>query len=205
MGRAEAKLERAGAALEKARLAVENFDAWADNQRQELMRQADEAEQWYRWREHQLNELHEEAGEKAQGRREGSAETPGSKAAVSGRILGDLLPRVHEILEQMQGNPEVVERLAQLAAGLESAWQELHSGGGTTAEQFDIGSDAVHDACDGGPNQGAREQGEAGKAGHGGQGPATVGWEPEGPGRWTRARPGARRTGGRRHRASGGQ
>ncbi len=196
MGRAEAKLERAAAALGRARLALESFDEWADHQRQQLARQVDEAEQWHRWREQQLHDLHEEAGEKAQGRRESSARATGGKADISGRILGDLLPQVHEIREHLQGNPEVVERLSILAAGLESAGQDLHGRGGAAVEQFDIGSDTMRETCDGEQKPAGTGQSGASGARHGGKGPGAVAWEPEGPGRWTRARHGAQHTGG---------
>ncbi len=191
MGRAEAKLEKAAAALERARLAVEEFDAWTDARRAELVQKSEEAERWYRWREHQLDGLHEEAGGMAQGRRGDAAGTAGSRTAVSGRILDDLLPQVQDILEHVQGNPEIVERLSLLAAGLASAGHELGSSGAGTAEQFDIGGDDGD--CMGCADERGGTVATSGDTAndHGrSKGGAAAGWKPEGPGRWARAKPG---------------
>ncbi len=190
MGRAEAKLEKAGNALERARLAVDEFDAWADARREELVHRAQEAEGWYRWRERQLRDLHEEAGEKVQGRRGGTSATSGCSAAVSGRIMHELLPEIREIIEFAQGNPEIIERLSNLAAGLEGAGQELGDDPRAAAERFDIGDDD-----DGVPGDWGTDDGDVDMqrtTGRGEREPRddeTTGWRPEGAGRWSRARP----------------
>ncbi len=55
------------------------------------------------------------------------SELAGRRAAVSGRIKQEIIPELQAILEYVQGNPEIVERISQVTAGLESAGEELDS------------------------------------------------------------------------------
>ncbi len=189
LGRAEARLEKAGNALERARLAVEEFDKWAEARREELVHQVGEAESWYRWRESQLDDLHEEAGGKAQGRKGGAPGPSGCVAAVSGRIMHELLPEIRGIIEFAQGNPEIIDRLSNLAAGLEGAGQELGEDQRGATERYDIGDDdcdrLVDDEDDG---MGASPRQDMDRDGQEPRGKGATGWRPEGLGRWTRTR-----------------
>ncbi len=191
MGRAEAKLEKAAAALTRARLAVDEFDEWAASQRSALVNKMEEADRWYRWRQSQLDELHGEAGNRVSDR---GGQPAGRHAVVSGRIKQEMLPELQAVLEYVQGNPEIVERLAHIAAGLESAGEELESPHDKAAERYDIGD------CDSDGEPGWEDDlGAAGTSGPGercgdsacGPGARTARpeWKPEGAGRWSRATP----------------
>jgi hypothetical protein len=88
-----------------------------------------------------MEELHEEAAGRACGRRGGAGGSARCSAEMSGRIAEEWLPEVQALLEHLQGNPEVEERLANLAAGMQSATQEAHGSRDGPAEQYDIGGD----------------------------------------------------------------
>ncbi len=196
MGRAQAKLDRAGAALTKARIAVDEFDVWVDNHRKELIRQKDDADAWYRWRQQQLEDLHREASGKIKCGGDGGGEDTTGSAVVSGRLIGDLLPKVHALMEYVQGNPEIEERLAGIAEGLQCAGRDLEATRKGTPEHYDIGNG---DAW----NQGGNQEGSG--HGWGSDGDECMGttsydcegekggkavWRPEGEGRWSRAKVG---------------
>ncbi len=191
MGRAQTKLDRAQAALTRARLAIDNFDTWVEERRAELVQQKDEADRWYRWRVQQLDLLHAEAGEKAAGK---PAAPPGTEgAAIAGRIHDEWLPAVHAILEHVQGNPEIEERLASLAAGLQCAGRELDNAQPNAAECYDIGADdewrwqqddgdGLHDGMDDAGNEAADDGPKTATRG------GAAAWRSEGPGRWARSK-----------------
>ncbi len=107
LGRAEGKLEKAQAALTRARLAVDNLDAEYERRREELCARVQEAESWYRWRQEQVDALHEEAADRVPRRQEGAAAGGGE---VKEKIRAQLLPEVQAIMEHLEGNPEVLER-----------------------------------------------------------------------------------------------
>ncbi len=191
MGRVQAKLDRAQAALSRARLAIDDFDNWVEERRAELVQQKDEAERWLRWREQQMDSLHGEAGEKAAGRPTAPSGTNG--AAIAGRINDEWLPALHAILEHVQGNPEIEERVADLAEGLQCAGRELDNARPNVAECYDIGGDdgwrwqrddcdGYHDGTDGGGDE--LGGGEPRCAPRG----AAAAWRSEGPGRWAKTR-----------------
>ncbi len=190
MGRAQVKMDRAEAALTKARYAVDEFDEWAEAHRKELMRQVDEADAWFRWRQQQMEELHQEAGGRANcGGGNGGGDTTCS-AAVSGRLIGDLPPKVHALMEYVQGNPEIEAQLAGIAEGLHSAGQELDGAQKGTPEHYDIGNG---DAWNQGGSGHDWERDDDEHMGgmdhdHGGAKGGKAMWRPEGEGRWTRAR-----------------
>ncbi len=194
MGRAQGKLDKAGMALTRARQAVDNFDAWADSQRADLVRKMEEADRWYRWRQQQLDELHEEAGAKTGCRGASGGEVLERSAAVSERLVGELLPEVHALLEHVQGNPEIEERLTSIAAGLQSAGNELGCAKTGGAERYDLGKWdawgtwdqpwAEGEVLDGGSPMAVDAADRDGAKG------GKVGWRPEGAGRWTKARTG---------------
>ncbi len=190
MGRAEEKLDRAGAALTKARLALDDFDERAERQREELVQRIAEADKWFRWRQQQLDLLHEEAGERVAAKRQG-ADTAGGAGGIRSRIKADFLPAVQELLEHVEGNPEIVEKLALLAEGLEEAERDLGAAhADRVTESYDIAGDDSADEGGGkgerkGPGCcGAQRYGEAAREGSR-SGKASV-WKPEGAGRWTR-------------------
>ncbi len=187
MGRAQTKLDKAEAALTRARHAVDDFDEWADAQRKALLQRVDDADQWYRWRQHQMDELHEEASERVHNKAGTTGADTGRNAAVSERIMGGWLPALQDLLEHVQGNPEIEEKLASITADMQNAGQELAAGQTGTAEQYDIGDDDhrqrsaergnTHDA-----------QGDSSAIGRGAPRATNAGWRPEGPGRWARTR-----------------
>ncbi len=182
MGRAQAKLEKATAAVSKARYAIEEFDEWVDQRRAELVQKAEEARQWYLWRDQQMDALHAEAAEKNNGKTNGGGGLGGRGVDMSGRIIGDWLPQVQALLEHVQGNPEIEERLSALAAGMQDAGQELQQTKGDSAECFDIGDgEAETWGCAGG-GPGSNAPAAAGNTKGG-----TTAWRPEGTGRWARA------------------
>ncbi len=191
MGWAQVKLDRAGAALTRARQAVDRFDEWAESHRADLVRQMEEADRWYRWRQQQLEDLHNEAGARTGGRARGGEAIPARNAAVSERLVGELLPEVHALLEHVQGNPEIEERLNSIAAGLQSAGQELGNTGAGAAECFDIGTGDAGDAWDHRwDDECAHDDGmQMGGAADDRDG-ARMGWRPEGAGRWSKAKTG---------------
>ncbi len=141
MGRAQSKLEKATAALRKAQFAIEEFDAWSDQQRAELVRKAEEARQWYFWRDRQTDDLHAEAAGKACSKSGGAGGATGRTAEMSGRIAEEWLPQVRALMEHLQGNPEVEEKLANLAADMQSASQEASCPLNGPTEHYDIGDD----------------------------------------------------------------
>ncbi len=187
LARAEAKLGKARQAVENARVALETFNEQAEQQRAILEGRIDEAEAWHRWRQNQVDELHAEAGERAPNWR-CPAEAAGSDE-VRERIRDHFLPELHTIIEHVAGNPEVVDRLAILAAGLAEAEGKLEASGGDRAQVFDMADDdAPTDAGD------YDDRGQGGMGGCEGQGGGdgggttrAAGWKPEGQGRWARA------------------
>ncbi len=192
MGRAQTKLDRAEAALARARRAVDEFDEWVDAQRQTLIQRVEDADQWHRWRQHQMETLHEEAGERVQNRAGTTGACTGRNAAVSERIMGGWLPAVQALLEHVQGNPEIEDKLASIAADMQNAGQELAADQTCTAEQYDIGDDE-HRQWGCRPRE---PQGELSPGGRDAPTTTTAGWRPEGPGRWARNRCDAERSGG---------
>ncbi len=186
MGRAEAKLERAYTALTKARFAIEEFDGWAEQQRAELLQREQEADRWVRWRQQQLDELHQEAGGRVSGKKTGTAGT-GHGAAVSGRIKDEFLPELQALIEHAQGNPEIIEKLTFLATGLESAGQALELDQAGAAECYDIADDGSDwpTGGDGRYDGDAMDDDRGDRRGHVNK----TEWQPEGAGRWTRRSP----------------
>ncbi len=188
MGRAQSKLDKAGAALTRARRAVDDFDQWADDRRATLVHRMQEADSWYRWRQQQLDALHEEAGERASGRTGGVSATADCSTVISERIADEWLPQLQSLLEHLQGNPEVEERLASMAASMQCAGQELSAARSEAAQAFDIGDD---DEWDQGWGDHVGRTRDADKGDTNAQGGKPNGgtscWRPEGPGRWARA------------------
>ncbi len=92
-------------------------------------------------------------------------------------------------MEHVQGNPEIEERLANLAAGMQCAGRELDSAQFDAAERYDIGGDddwgLQRDNCtghNGGDGDGGMDMGGGGPKG------GTAAWRSEGPGRWARTK-----------------
>ncbi len=189
---AEAKLRKAQAALTRVRLELDRFDKETDRRRADLLGRIGEAEAWYKWRQQQLDAIHDEAAERAPGRR-GGGPCNGGAVEVREKLRGHVLPEMQAILEEVQEGTAVHERLALLVAGLAEAEARL-------GDQRDDDGPAHYDMYDGdsqyegwqGEHQPTTEEAEDGMQ-HGGPGgdhrngrPA-VEWRPEGPGRWSRA------------------
>ncbi len=192
MAWAEAKLERAATALTKARLAIEQLDAEYDRQRGILCQQMEQADAWHKWRQQQLDDLHGEAAEKAPNRCQGRASE--GETEVRDKIRSQLLPELQSIMEHAEGNPEILDKLSLLAAGLVDAESRLgERPSGAAAETFDMA-----DGDSEGGNGNATARPVTGKGGTevtrasatddkgGGKG-KTSEWRADGPGRWTRA------------------
>jgi hypothetical protein len=190
MAWAEAKLHKAEAALARARYALDEFDRDTDRRREQLVARINEADEWYRWRQNQLDSLHAEAGEKAAWKH--GAQGNGAGAEVRRKIRGHMLPEVQAILEDLPGGTPAHERLTLLAASLAEAEQVLDDGdGGDGAQHFNMDDG---DAWDGDWGEGedgldadARDSTRPTTAGgEGTKGGRPAEWRPEGPGRWTR-------------------
>ncbi len=189
---AEAKLERAAAALSRARFAVEELDEQYDRQRAALCQKVEQADAWHKWRQQQVDDLHNEVADKAPGRRKEHACEGGME--VRDKIRCHLLPELQSIMEHVEGNPEILDKLSLLAAGLVDAETRLGDRPtDATAQTFDIadgdseggnGRDTAQAAMGKG---GASSTQACGKADHGGGKGKTAEWRAEGPGRWTRA------------------
>ncbi len=192
---AEAKLQKAQAALTRARLQLDQFDEETDKRRAEYCDRIQEADRWYRWRQEQLNSIHVEAAGRAPGGHDRDQAGGGSEE-VRQQIRGKMLPEMQAILEELQEGTTLHGRLALVVAGLADAETRL----GT---RRDHGGADRYNLCEGDSNNGdwdehghAHDQGRPGGSGenrlgeesrgerHGGN---ATGWRPEGPGRWTRA------------------
>ncbi len=185
---AEGKLRRSQATLTRLRLDLDAFDEETDRKRAELCERIQEAQAWYHWRQQQLDALHEEAADKAPGRR-GEVAQAGGATELRRRIRSQTLPEMHAILEEVQEGTPLHERLALLVAGLADA--EARSGvqhEDVGPKQYNLSDDdsALDDSGDGdydmdrtgGTHDGDYVDGD----GHGGP----TSWKPEGPGRWSR-------------------
>ncbi len=183
LGWAEAKLDKAAAALTKARLAVEELDAEYERRREDLHQRLHKAEGWHKWRQQQLDELHDEAADRAPSRRRATESAGG--AEVRSKIRDQLLPQVQLVMEHLEGNPEILDQLSLVAAGLIDAESRLEvrpTGG--TVETFDI-AEGDHDELGWGSTGQAAANRDGADGTKGGKGKSTE-WKPEGSGRWTR-------------------
>ncbi len=186
---AEAKVRKAQAALTRARMELDAFDEEADRRRAELSRRIQEAQGWYDWRRQQLDMVHEEAADRAPGRRSVAADGGGT-GELRWRIRSQTLPEIHAILEEVQEGTPLHERLALVVAGLADAEaRDQQREEGPVRYHMDD-DDSMLDQW-GEDDQEGREDDDAGGARHGehwghGQGDRPTGWRPEGPGRWSR-------------------
>ncbi len=192
MAWAEAKLRKAEAVVTKARLAVEELDATYNKQRELLDERINEAESWYRWRQQQCDELHNEAAEKAPVKR--GAQGSGSGIEVKEKIRDHLLPEVQAIMEYADGNPELLEKLSILAAGLVDAEARLEGKpSAPAAEAYNIAEgDSDSGKWDNAEHDKGTESGAGCSRGKGGTDPGgpkgkPSEWRSDGPGRWSRA------------------
>ncbi len=190
LGWAEAKVEKAGAALSRIRKELDDLDEWYDHHRAEVCKRMEEADAWYRWRQEQRDNLLVEAGEQAPCRGAAGGGTEGDE--VRHNIRSHLLPELQAVMEYADGNPEILERLAMLAAGLVEAENKLGGRGGPGgAEHYDMAQDDPKEGQQGGTNgtEGARGPQGGGRdpKGSGKDGKEkTAEWKPEGTGRWSR-------------------
>ncbi len=207
LGWAEAKLQKAQSALTRARLQLEQFDEETDRRRAEYCDRITEAEQWYRWRQTQLNDIHNEAARGATAGGASSVAGDGS-TEVRQRLRVQVLPEVQAILEKVREDDSLHERLSQVFANLVDAETRLGAGkdeGDCDAARFNMcegdTGDEDWDEDDAMQTERREEEDEdhchegTGKGHHQGR---TTEWKPEGPGRWTRTanlgREGAQRT-----------
>ncbi len=197
LGWAEAKLDKAAAALTKARMAIDDLDTEYERRREELYQRVGVAESWYRWRQQQLDELHDEAAQRAPSR--WRAAEGGEGAEVRDKIRDQILPQIQLVMEHLDGNPEILDKLSLVAAGLVDAESRLEArSAGGRAERFNM-ADGDDDelATDGTTRTTAARsdlveaQPIGGPGGPGGEGKGgkskTAEWRSEGPGRWSRA------------------
>ncbi len=201
---AEAKVEKAQAALTRARLALDQFDEDTDKKRAELCGRIEEADLWYRWRQEQLEDIHAEAAGRTCGTSGGGAAGEGN-AVVRQRIRGHMLPEMQAILEEVQEGTDLHGRLALVVAELADAETKLGTAqGGDGADRYDMSVGDSHDD-DWDPQGRAQHDGSAEDHQWGdpeedrGQARSAA-WKPEGPGRWTRAS----NSGGGRHESRPG-
>ncbi len=188
---AEAKLEKAQAALTRTRLQLDQFDEDMARKRAELCDRMEEADRWYRWRQEQLEAIHAEAAGRTCGTSGCGAAGEGS-TEVRQRIRGHMLPEMQAILEEIQEGSDLHGRLALVVAELADAETRLGTAqGDDRAARFDMWEG---DSQDG--DWGTQEQVQHGSAeadhqwegsGNGQCSGRPAGWKPEGPGRWTRA------------------
>ncbi len=175
MGWMQRKLDKAARALERARLEMEAFEDQIEQRRGVLQRRIDEAEEWYRHREDQMDALHAEAGERVHGWTEASA------GRTSGKTEADELRALYA--SELQAFAESLEEGTDARGRANLLLAKLESAGPTAREpqRYDIG----HDWEDGGSSA----HGEA----HGGKGGARndgerARWNADAYGRWNRAR-----------------
>ncbi len=108
-------------------------------------------------------------------------------------IRCQLLPELQAVMEYADGNPEILEKLAMVAAGLVEAENKLGGQDGSSgAEHYDMAQSDSRDGQGGAPERvgdaRTRQEGEQDPKGseRGERGKAAE-WKPEGPGRWSRA------------------
>ncbi len=188
---AEAKLQRAQTALTRARLQLDQFDEETDKRRAAYCDRIQEAERWYKWRQEQLNDIHEEAAGRAHGGH-GGDQSGGGDDAGRKQIRGQVLPEIQAILEELQEGTTLHGRLALVVAGLADAEAKIGKGygndGATRYHMYDGDSqDEYWDEYDQGQPTGAEGDHQGGEPTGSQPGANAAGWRPEGPGRWTRA------------------
>ncbi len=192
LGWAEGKLEKAGAALTRIRRELDDLDEEYDRRRADVCRRMEEADAWYRWRQEQRDELLAEAGEQVPCRGGAGKDTTGGEE-VRQSIRCHLLPELQAVMEYADGNPEILEKLAMVTAGLVEAEHKLGGQDGSKgAVHYDMAQGDTREGQDEDIGQAARaglQQDEArgAKGGERGGKEKAAGWRPEGPGRWARA------------------
>jgi hypothetical protein len=156
MGFAQRKLERAEAALTRIRNELEEFEAEAERRREEIRRRMEEADERYRNRVSQLDELHAEAGGLASGASANG--TAGMRAEREGKLCAMVAQELQALAESLEEGTEARGKINLVLSRMASASaQECH-------EQFHIGDDGDE----------------------GGSGGATPTWCADASGRWSR-------------------
>ncbi len=188
---AEAKLNKAQGALSRERIELDRIDAEYDARRSEQCKRIEEAESWYKWRKHQLEQVHQEAAGLAPGAWGREAAVGGAEQA-SRRIRAHVLPEMQAILEELQEGTSLRERMALLVAGLADAESHIteHAGQGAAAHYAMYDEDSQEDEWDS-RRRGCDEEHDDDRHGDGGGNNGGAGrpaaWKPEGPGRWSKA------------------
>ncbi len=165
MGRAQQRLDRAAKTLERCRLDLEEFEDEMDKQRSALRQRIDDAEERYRARAVQLDELHAEAGELATGSTT-AYPTRRAESEVCNMVAADLQALVETLPEDSDARGSVNLILAKMACAASSAGPQ----------RYDIGDAGA------GEEDGAR----AGGRWAGGESAEGAHWSEDSNGRWSR-------------------
>ncbi len=144
MGFAQKKLDKAEAALTRARLQLDEFDEETDRRRDELCKHIQEADARYRSRVAQMDDLHAEAaGLATEAATGGAADRSGREGAVCDMVAMELQAIAETLDEGDDARGRINLLLSKVATATATARPQ--------AEQFDIGCDdeaAAADAAD---------------------------------------------------------
>ncbi len=165
MGRAQQRLDKAAKALERCRLDLEEFEDEADKQRAALRQRIDDAEERYRARAVQLDELHAEAGELATGSTT-SHSMRRAESEVCNMVAADLQALVETLPEDSDARGSVNLILAKMSCAASSAGPQRYNIGDAMA--------------------GERDGTKAGAQCTGGKADEDVHWSEDASGRWCR-------------------
>ncbi len=164
MGRAQQRLDKAAKALERCRLDLEEFEDEADRRRAAFRQRIEEAEERYKLRSEQLDELHAEAGGIATGA--AAANIARRAGAVCDSVAADLQVLAESLPEGSDARGNINLILAKMAS-MANPW---------SPQQFDIGDvDGRGGSGDAGDGHRADGGGDDGTA-----------WAEDSSGRWRR-------------------
>ncbi len=166
MGRAQQRLDKAARMLERCRLDLEAYDDEVEKRRAELRRRVDDAEERYRARSAQLDDLHAEAGELAAG----SAAAHASRRANED-VCDMVAAELQAIADTLCEGSDTRGRVNLLLAKMASACGD----GGPRPQSYHIGGDDGD--CDDDQMEGIDGYCTGGSGG---------GWKEDAHGRWNR-------------------
>ncbi len=130
MGRAQQRLDKAAKALERARLDLEEYVEETDRKCAEYRRRIEAAEERYKLRAEQLDELHAEAGELAS-----VAAGAGTGRKTEGEVCGMVAAELQALAESLEEGSDAWGRVNLILAKVAS------TAGGGSPQQFDIGDE----------------------------------------------------------------
>ncbi len=145
MGFAQRKLERAQASLERCKYALDEFDEETDRRRAELCQRIEDADARYRARVEQMDALHAEAGELAQGaqNRGGAARRAGGDDGVCDILVQGLKAIVETLDEGATARGEINLLLSKAASAAARSEHERYDIGGGDDDMDMEGDDAT--------------------------------------------------------------